>query len=69
MVNAWLSHVAAFRKKNPNMSFKDVLSKAKATYKAPKKGKGFMDVFRVIDPAMALNNLNRTKNLRKSPIK
>lgn len=28
----WLLHVADFRKKNPEMSYKDVLKKAKETY-------------------------------------
>lgn len=31
--NAWLIHVKAFREKNPNLSYKDVLQKARETYK------------------------------------
>ena len=33
MANAWLVHVKATMKKNPGMKFKDVLKKAKQTYK------------------------------------
>ena len=32
-VNPWLKHVAEFRKKHPNLSYKDVLIGAKKTYK------------------------------------
>ena len=28
----WMLHVAAFRKKNPNLSYRDVLKQAKETY-------------------------------------
>jgi len=31
--NPWLEHVKAFRKKHPNMAYKDVLVAAKKTYK------------------------------------
>lgn len=33
MANAWLVHVKATMKKNPGMKFKEVLKKAKQTYK------------------------------------
>ena len=33
MTNPWIKHVEEFRKKHPNMSYKDVLQKARATYK------------------------------------
>ena len=42
-MNAWLLHVEQFRKKNPNMSYKEILQKAKLTYK---KGAGFLDVIK-----------------------
>ena len=31
--NPWLSHVASVRRQHPNLSYKDVLVKAKSTYK------------------------------------
>jgi hypothetical protein len=41
MPNPWLTHVADYRKKHPNLSYKQVLTQAKASYsgstKAPKK--------------------------------
>ncbi len=37
MANQWLAHVKDVMKKNKGMKFKDVLKKAKSTYK---KGKG-----------------------------
>ena len=33
--NQWLAHVAAYRKANPTVSYKDALKSAKATYKQP----------------------------------
>jgi hypothetical protein len=36
--NPWLNHVANVRSQNPNMSYKDVLVKAKASYKSQKGG-------------------------------
>lgn len=36
--NPWLNHVASVRSQNPNMSYKDVLVKAKASYKSQKGG-------------------------------
>lgn len=33
MANAWLVHVKATMKKNPGLKFKEVLKKAKQTYK------------------------------------
>ena len=46
MTNPWLAHVEAFRAKHPNMSYKEVLQKAKASYKpiGAKRGGGFLDV-------------------------
>ena len=32
-VNPWLSHVKQVKKENPKLGFKDVLKKAKTTYK------------------------------------
>lgn len=34
--NPWLVHVKSVRDKNPKMAFKDVLKKAKSTYKKKK---------------------------------
>ena len=33
MANRWLEHVKEFRKKNPNLSYKEVLKRAKKDYK------------------------------------
>ena len=44
MTNPWLKHVEAFRKKNPSLSYKEVLQKAKTSYKPSKRGGGFLDV-------------------------
>ena len=38
-MNSWLMHVAAFRKKNPKMSYKEALQQAKKTYKPTKSTK------------------------------
>ena len=32
-LNPWMSHVQKVRKANPNMAYKDVLVKAKSSYK------------------------------------
>lgn len=40
MANAWLSHVAKVKSANPNMSYKQVLMKAKASYKKSSEPKG-----------------------------
>ena len=37
--NPWLTHVKQFREKNPEMSYKEVLQKAKLTYTPIKKEK------------------------------
>ena len=44
MTNPWIKHVEEFRAKHPNMSYKEVLQKARATYKpiGKKKGAGFL---------------------------
>ena len=34
-MNPWLSHVASYRQANENLSYKDSLKGAKATYKQP----------------------------------
>ena len=34
-MNPWLSHVAEFRKANPDVKYKQALSEAKKTYKQP----------------------------------
>ena len=39
MANPWLTFVNAYRKKNPNLSYKEVLKKAKVEYKKTKSGK------------------------------
>ena len=57
-MNAWLLHVEEFRKKHPNMSYKEVLQRAKSTYK-PRKGCGFLG-----DLASTVKNaLNGAANL------
>lgn len=33
MANKWIEHVKDFKKKNPDMKFKDVLKEAKKSYK------------------------------------
>ena len=33
MANAWMSHLLAFHKKNPKMSFREAMSKARPSYK------------------------------------
>jgi len=33
MKNPWLTHLLAFRKAHPNLSFTDCMKKAKLTYK------------------------------------
>ena len=33
MANAWMTHLLAFHKKNPKMSFKEAMSKARPSYK------------------------------------
>lgn len=38
-VNPWLVHVKSFRAKNPEMSYKEILQKAKLTYTPIKKEK------------------------------
>ena len=51
-MNAWLLHVEEFRKKHPNMSYKEVLQRAKSTYIGSthskpigkKNGAGFLDI-------------------------
>jgi len=47
-MNPWLLHVEEFRKKHPNMSYKEVLQKAKVTYHPlrKKKGAGFLDTIK-----------------------
>ena len=36
--NVWLQHVAKVKKYNPNLSYKEILLKAKETYKNKMKG-------------------------------
>ena len=36
-MNPWLTHVAKFREKNPNMKYKDCLAEAKKSYTPVKK--------------------------------
>ena len=33
MANAWMSHLASFRKKNPKLSLREAMGKAKGSYK------------------------------------
>ena len=33
MANAWMSHLASFRKKNRNLSLRQAMEKAKSSYK------------------------------------
>ena len=33
MANAWMTHLLAFHKKNPKMSFREAMSKARPSYK------------------------------------
>ena len=47
--NPWLIHVEKFRKKNPDMLYKEVLQKAKKTY-SKKKMKGGNDFVNVGEP-------------------
>ena len=35
--NDWVKHLTAYSKAHPNMSFKDCMKKAKATYKSKNK--------------------------------
>lgn len=52
MTNPWLKHVEEFRSKHPNMKYKEVLQKAKSSYKSTrraaaeqsKRGSGFLDI-------------------------
>ena len=34
MANAWMTHLLAFHKKNPKMSFREAMSKARPSYKS-----------------------------------
>ena len=52
MTNPWIKHVEEFRAKHPNMSYKEVLQRAKSTYIrsthskpiGKKNGAGFLDI-------------------------
>ena len=45
MANAWIEHIKKFREKHPNMKYKDVLVKAKDSYK-PKSVKSTANIIK-----------------------
>ena len=64
MVNPWLIHVKEYRQEHPNLSYKQVLSKAKDTYKpVVKKVKGRGDD--LSQTADAISSLSSTNSKLK----